>query len=641
MSLAARNGVPENTENKMHSAQQHQESNLGSAAESNKRDLSDSASKANSQNSRSGRLSAVQPQNLGFDPTRTPDAPPVAAPGAPSVNTTNSVPAAAGDNPFKVLDQSQTTTPVSSMSDDDDELSDDGTSDIATQLVEALTTFDSHTSATDSKTIVTAEERARIAALCDDSKGDTDHLVHQLRVTVKPSVDYQTGNLPSGRMAKAKRIDPTTADFGKDLEKLLMQTAVHESTADYSFNQAGRIRIIDGVPTAGTFFLLFTAKRYCSRILAAKLKKFHVNYDIHCVYTHLKEEVLPFNGSQPYHCEVIRDLANGKNTTIAKQDYLVALGRGQMDTTSFKGIQRGQNQKTDGSGNKIHKHMSMYFDQTRTANHGMQELHPTKKVDLMDEYSCCIPVPMFNIFEPPSYLAHKDSTGFIHKRDLMKSGDWCPYCWGNAHEKGYKCIYYNFCRRCLTFNPREKRYKDLALTKHLCNYGIHDMPKQKFKPVKKEEIIPKQVMDPERIARLEAQQAQVTAMEAETQVVMVSPPGNLYIALHPPTNMCYCRQGNSKRRNVLAKRRKPKPRKGKPRSLRRIGRRMERSEARLWNFKCFYILNIYVILNCYDVMIDITPRLIVLEFNIERNARCTTYTKLNYVLFVFYHKDYG
>ena len=151
------------------------------------------------------------------------------------------------------------------MSDDDDELSDDGTSDIATQLVEALTTFDSHTSATDSKTIVTAEERARIAALCDDSKGgDTDHLVHQLRVTVKPSVDYQTGNLPSGRMAKAKRIDPTTVDFGKDLEKLLMQTAVHESTADYSFNQAGRIRIIDGVPTAGTFFLLFTAKRYCT-----------------------------------------------------------------------------------------------------------------------------------------------------------------------------------------------------------------------------------------------------------------------------------------------------------------------------------------------------------------------------------------
>ena len=626
----------------MHSAQQHQESNLGSAAESNKRDLSDSASKANSQNSRSERLSAVQPQKLGFDPTRTRHAPPVAAPGAPSVNTTNSVPAAAGANPFKVLDQSQTTTPVSSMSDDDDELSDDGTSDIATQLVEALTTFDSHTSATDSKTIVTAEERARIAALCDDSKGgDTDHLVHQLRVTVKPSVDYQTGNLPSGRMAKHKRIDPTTADFRKDLETLLLQTAVHESTADYSFNQAGRIRIIDGVPTAGTFFLLFTAKRYCSRILAAKLKKFHVNYDIHCVYTHLKEEVLPFNGSQPYHCEVIRDLANGKNTTIAKQDYLVALGRGQMDTTSFKGIQRGQNQKTDGSGNKIHKHMSMYFDQTRTANHGMQELHPTKKVDLMDEYSCCIPVPMFNIFEPPSYLAHKDSTGFIHKRDLMKSGDWCPYCWGNAHEKGYKCIYYNFCRRCLTFNPREKKYKDLALTKHLCNYGIHDMPKQKFKPVKKEEIIPKQVMDPERIARLEAQQAQVTAMEAETQVVMVSPPGNLYIVLHPPTNMCYCRQGNSKRRNVLAKRRKPKPRKGKPRSLRRIGRRMERSEARLWNFKCFYILNIYVILNCYDVMIDITPRLIVLEFNIERNARCTTYTKLNYVLFVFYHKDYG
>ena len=250
-----------------------------------------------------------------------------------------------------------------------------------------------------------------------------------------------------------------------------------------------------------------------------------MNYDVHCVYSHLKVDVLPFEGAQPFHCEVIRDLANGANTTIAKQDYTIVLTRGQMDTTAFKGIQRGQNQKTDGSGNKIHiKHMSLYFDQTRTANHGMQELHPTKRTNLMDEHSCCILVPMFNIFEPPSYLAYKDSTGLIHKRDLMKSGDWCPYCWGNAHEKTYKCIYSNFCRRCLIFNRREKKHKDLALTKHLCNYGIDitDMPKQKAKPVKKEGVIPEQVMDPQRIACLEAQQAQVTEMEAENEAVMVS-----------------------------------------------------------------------------------------------------------------------
>ena len=136
-------------------------------------------------------------------------------------------------------------------------------------------------------------------------------------------------------------------------------------------------------------------------------------------------------------------------------------------------------------------------------------------------------------------LAYKDSAGYIHKRDLMKSGDWCRYCRGNAHEKGYKCIYCNLCRRCLIFNLRHRKYKDLALTKHLCNYGIIDMPKQKAKPVRKEEVIPEQVMDPQRIARLEAQQAQVTAMEAAklNEAAMVSISGNLYSALQSPTNM--------------------------------------------------------------------------------------------------------
>ena len=91
--------------------------------------------------------------------------------------------------------------------------------------------------------------------------------------------------------------------------------------------------------------------------------------------------------------------------------------------------------KADGSGLKMHHHWECYFDPKKTANHGIQETHPTAVVDLMEDYGCCISVPLYNIFEPPSYVAHKDSTGFIHKRDLMKSGDWCPYCWGSAHEK--------------------------------------------------------------------------------------------------------------------------------------------------------------------------------------------------------------
>ena len=67
---------------------------------------------------------------------------------------------------------------------DDDFGPDDGTEDTATQLAEAMQTSDSHNSATDSKTHISAEEQARVEALVSDSKGDTvtDHLV-QLRVT--------------------------------------------------------------------------------------------------------------------------------------------------------------------------------------------------------------------------------------------------------------------------------------------------------------------------------------------------------------------------------------------------------------------------------------------------------------------------
>ena len=574
--------------------------------------------KESSQKPRAERLSAVKPQNLGFDPVRNRDAPPVAAPVAQSTNTTTPVPAVAVDNPYATLDPSENdVTPDSSMSDDDDFGSEDGTEDTAAQLIaKAMQTFDSHNSVIDGNAQISKEERTRVEALVTDSKGDTDHLVHQLRVTVKPSVNYQTGKLPTGKMANRNKVDPTSTDFGKDLEKLILQAAVHDSTADYSFNQAGRIRLIDGIPTAGTFFVLFTAKKYCSRVLAAKVMKFHTNYDVHCVYTHIKEEVLPFDGAQPFHCEVIRDLANDANTSIAKQEYIVALTRGQMDTTAFKGIERGQNQKTDGSGNKIHKHMSLYFDQTRTANHGMQEVHPTKKIDLMDEYSCCIPVPKFNIFEPPSYIAYKDSTGYIHKRDLMKSGDWCPYCWGNAHEKGYKCIYYNFCRRCLIFNPRDRKYKDLALTKHLCNYGITDMPKQKAKPIKKEEIIPEQVMDPQRIARLEAQQAQVNAMEAANEATMVST-SNLHFALQPPTNMFCYRQGSLKRRNVSAKRRKPKPRRRIPRRRRNLERKRESTRVLSYTSTTLahIVYNMYVEVKINYVLSKFKPKQLCLEYH--------------------------
>ena len=117
-----------------------------------------------------------------------------------------------------------------------------------------------------------------------------------------------------------------------------MQLACHDSNADHSFNEAGRIRLIGGIPIVGTCFVLVTTKKYCSRLLVAQIIKSRVNYEDHSVDSLIKTEVLLFEGAQPFHCEIIRDLANGANTTIAKQDYITALARGQLDTTAFKVI---------------------------------------------------------------------------------------------------------------------------------------------------------------------------------------------------------------------------------------------------------------------------------------------------------------
>ena len=132
-------------------SQRHQESNLGSDDERRKRNVSRSMQKESSQKPRAERLSAVKPQNLGFDPVRNPDAPPVAAPVAQSTNTTTPVPAVAVDNPYATLDPSENdVTPVSSTSDDDDFGSEDGTEDTAAQLIaKAMQTFDSHNSVID------------------------------------------------------------------------------------------------------------------------------------------------------------------------------------------------------------------------------------------------------------------------------------------------------------------------------------------------------------------------------------------------------------------------------------------------------------------------------------------------------------
>ena len=164
--------------------------------------------------------------------------------------------------------------------------------------------------------------------------------------------------------------------------------------------------------------------------------------------------VAPFKG-QVYHCPIIVDFKDKKDLSVPVRDCVSAAFQGGMNSTAFTGIRRGQTIKKDGFGKKIHDFFEMYFDPSLTANHGSQEISD-QVVDMQDVVKDreSFPVPLHPIAEPPCYLAWKDSTGFIHKRELMKSGgDWCQHCWG---KRSGPCIYYNFCKRCLAFNPQGK-----------------------------------------------------------------------------------------------------------------------------------------------------------------------------------------
>jgi hypothetical protein len=200
--------------------------------------------------------------------------------------------------------------------------------------------------------------------------------------------------------------------------------------------------------------------------------------------------------------------------------YVDVLVTGGMNTKSFTGFRRGETLRTDcDQVTKKQNFMEFYFDPTMTANHGSQELS-TEKVDLMEDFNCCIPIPLHKITEPPSYLAWKDQADYIHKREIKKSGDWCPYCWGPAHEKGFMCIYYNFCKYCLSFQPRDKKYKDFAMTSHLCNYDITEMPKQKQQTREKSEKLHEQVFSEERTAQIKEVEQKAEAIKNSANLLL-------------------------------------------------------------------------------------------------------------------------
>ena len=324
-------------------------------------------------------------------------------------------------------------------------------------------------------------------------------------------------------MAKHAAADPTSKNFWKDLESLLLQVAIPNNT-DFEFIQTQKCkRDKNGIPTVQKFKMSFETKACTSRILAqaSKLAVFKSEYQLRFSYRLNDEIPAPFPG-QVYHCPLILDpYGQQGKTPLTNGTYVDVLVTGGMNTNSFTGIRRGENLRTDCANNvkKKQNFMEFYFDPTMTANHGSQELS-TEKVDLMEDFNCCIPIPLHKITEPPSYVAWKDQADYIHKREIRKSGDWCPYCWGPAHELGFKCIYYNFCKYCLSFQPRDKKYKDFTMKSHLCNYDITEMPQQKQQTREKSEKLHEQVFSEERTAQVKEMEHQAEAIKANAALIL-------------------------------------------------------------------------------------------------------------------------
>ena len=82
------------------------------------------------------------------------------------------------------------------------------------------------------------------------------------------------------------------------------------------------------------------------------------------------------------------------------------------------------------------------------------------------------------------------------------------------------CIYYNFCKHCLSFQPRDKKYKDFVMTSHLCNYDITEMPKQKQQTREKSETLHEQVFSEERTAQVKEVEQKAEAIRNNAALIL-------------------------------------------------------------------------------------------------------------------------
>ena len=100
---------------------------------------------------------------------------------------------------------------------------------------------------------------------------------------------------------------------------------------------------------------------------------------------------------------------------------------------------------------------------------------------------------------PPPNIGYKDSTGFLHHRNISKPG-YCQHCWGPRHEDPNEhCYMKDICKACLLGPPIPR--------KHTCSLGINSA-KNTSQPPKPPQVQVQQVIPDEKALAMKARRLQ-------------------------------------------------------------------------------------------------------------------------------------
>ena len=295
-----------------------------------------------------------------------------------------------------------------------------------------------------------------------------------------PSMNLKDGTAPQGKLVTNARGSPYDGHFTNKLEETLFLAAKLKTSDHFKFKQTPKLdphtKADTPVPNKMLYEMKFQLKKNVKTLLVAGLT--HFKKDLEMRLTHLHDELTskPFPGDM-YHYELFMDSSAPGVDSIPLSSYGASAYAGGMRQQTFQGIRRGS-KVLQGTGDiKECPYVGIYCDSEQTANHGLQTVNedPDSWIHVGDEI---FKSPLYKIVDSPSIVVYKDSKhNYMYKHPLYKASAWCQDCWGpKKHcqnpewkEAGKYCAYSNFCKICLAFNPKQTKYTDLALSKHMCN----------------------------------------------------------------------------------------------------------------------------------------------------------------------------